>query len=344
MSKRKFKIDELTSKQIEICQMTFDYFKENGEWPKCRELQIACRKIGNLWELIADINWRILRADDKYNKDCKVKMTIDGIILCQGSEILISAFLTVLTILTNIYITEPNKEKVHFEEILQKSNLDSKICSAACRLLIIENKIARGSSLSHEGYLNSLDLSPEIIIFENVSTIEQYFSLKYQDYTPSEDLDTEIMTMIKSLSTDTLDSSSTDIRFYLNSIFDASKFKQIVDQDINEIEIALQNSLWKSTCLLCGSLSETVLMFAMSKDRKGISKRINGLDSLIQKSIEIGILSKKDANLANYIREARNVIHPKAAVKYGTSDKSSAKASFALLEIICERAYKFINS
>lgn len=333
---------KLSKVQLELCQITFDYLLENGHWPKSRKLHVDFREKGDLWDVANGIDWKILITGDKHQADSITKLKVEGISSCKGTDETLGLFIRILRLFVDSYINAPEAPKVTFDEIKELLDCEENICIIACIIISGESGLFSGYSILPDGKITDFKLNPDILRFEKVNTIDDYLNMIRNDRIPANELDASLQNILSSYSSTQTEVISQDLLSIIPEIIKDGNLCEIVLQDVREIQCALENRLWKSVSLLCGSACEGILLSVLreneAKSNNNKTQSINNasLSKLIQQAIKQGILKNRDAKLAEYIRDSRNVIHPNKALKNGTIDKSNAIASHTLLGIVCD--------
>jgi hypothetical protein len=117
-------------------------------------------------------------------------------------------------------------------------------------------------------------------------------------------------------------------------------FRQSLESDYAELEIALQYGATKAVLVLAGSIVEALLadylVAAGFKDASGKSVAELSLAQLIAGCSEKKVLSDTARDLCSVVKGYRNLIHPGRRLRLKeTVDSYKAKAAEALVEIIC---------
>jgi len=109
-----------------------------------------------------------------------------------------------------------------------------------------------------------------------------------------------------------------------------SVLKELINDDLNEVEICFNNGAYKSAIILCGSILEAVLLDWLSEyentnDVFNIAKNEDGKDleliEMIDKLKEIVKPHWYEASKAHAIRKTRNMVHPKKYIRNKSKSK-----------------------
>lgn len=100
--------------------------------------------------------------------------------------------------------------------------------------------------------------------------------------------------------------------------------KELIKDDLNEVEVCFKNGAYKSAIILCGSILEAVLLDWLSEyeDTENLSEvaiEKNGRDLGLSKIIyRLRMIVKPEwyeSSKAHEIRETRNMVHPKECIR-----------------------------
>ena len=103
--------------------------------------------------------------------------------------------------------------------------------------------------------------------------------------------------------------------------------RELINDDLNEVEICFDNKAYKSAIILCGSILEAVLLdwlseFENTKDILDVAKSEDGRDlelsKIISKLKELVRPYWYESTKAHEIRKTRNMVHPKECIKNNT--------------------------
>jgi len=112
--------------------------------------------------------------------------------------------------------------------------------------------------------------------------------------------------------------------------------RRSLESDWRELQVALQNSAWKSVHVLAGSIVESILvdhLLSIGFPQKDPLRMT--LDEAITACKGSGVLSDKTAELSIVIRRYRNLIHPGRLLRLSESaDVNSATVCEALVRMI----------
>lgn len=118
--------------------------------------------------------------------------------------------------------------------------------------------------------------------------------------------------------------------------------RSLVRDDYQEVQRAFVSRCWKATIILSGSLIEALLLFAVTRDRNAaltasaappkISIDRWSLSSLIDVSVELGLVGSGVQKLSHSVREYRNLVHPGNALR--TTLTSGAEEARIALEVL----------
>lgn len=101
-----------------------------------------------------------------------------------------------------------------------------------------------------------------------------------------------------------------------------SDLRNILDRDCQELIICCNNSAWKATIVMSGSIIEAILLDSLKSERIKAeneyskifknNKKLNefNLNELIVVSEKLGLLIPRIAKLCDSLRDYRNLIHP----------------------------------
>jgi hypothetical protein len=127
-----------------------------------------------------------------------------------------------------------------------------------------------------------------------------------------------------------------DLRFVSDD-----ELRQIIERDRRELNGCLANGLYKATILLAGSIIEAVLMdyfLVFPYQEKTAQQTLDAnLASLINWSVETGLISPRTKELTTVVRHYRNLIHP--GREYRVQEKVdiyTATVAANLVEIILQ--------
>ncbi len=331
---------KLSNVELELCQIAFDHLLENGNWPNSRHLQVSFRKNGDLWDVANGIDWQILRPGEKFQVGSEVKLSVEGISLCKGAEDILSLFVRATKFFITVYIGNPETPKATSETLAEFLGCDVRKYAIVGLLLSEEPRLLSGHNRLPDGKWTDFKLSPDILRFENIETIDDYLRILHKEREPINEINADLQDVLHSFSSMPTGDFSQALLSAITDIVDNEKLREIILQDIEEIQIAFSSRLWKSVRLLCGSACEGILLSVLGlvePNRKKDGKQKHDdyrLSKLIEEGVTIGILNERDAKLAHYIRDSRNIIHPHKAMKEGVVDYSSAYASYVLLWIV----------
>lgn len=100
--------------------------------------------------------------------------------------------------------------------------------------------------------------------------------------------------------------------------------KELINDDLNEVNVCFENGAYKSAIILCGSILEAVLLdwlseYENTEEISDIAKDENGRDMGLSKIInrlkEIIKPYWYEVSKAHEIRQTRNMVHPKECIK-----------------------------
>ena len=125
-----------------------------------------------------------------------------------------------------------------------------------------------------------------------------------------------------------------------------SELRKILARDYDEIQRAYLGKCWKSVIILSGGAIETILVdLLLQSQAKAATARSApankpdvrdwGLKSLIDVSVELGLVSAGVEKLSNPVREYRNLIHPGNEIQSKlTFGAEEAKIALEVLHIV----------
>lgn len=103
--------------------------------------------------------------------------------------------------------------------------------------------------------------------------------------------------------------------------------RELINDDLNEVEVCFDNKAYKSAIILCGSILEAVLLDWLSEyentdDILNVAKGEDGRDlelsKIIYKLKELVRPYWYESSKAHEIRKTRNMVHPKECIKNNT--------------------------
>lgn len=117
------------------------------------------------------------------------------------------------------------------------------------------------------------------------------------------------------------------------------EFRMGLESDLRELTEAFGSRCWKTVHVLAGSVIEAVLIDYLSSTdylkRTGKDPHKLDLSQAISACVSENVLSQKAADLANVIRQYRNLIHPGRVLRLGeTVDEDSATVAKALVSMV----------
>ncbi len=124
------------------------------------------------------------------------------------------------------------------------------------------------------------------------------------------------------------------------------KLRNVLERDYEEIQRAFIASCWKSVIILSGGAIEAILIdLLLQSQAKAVAAkgapakkpdvRDWGLKSLIDVSVDLGLVSAGVEKLSNPVREYRNLIHPGNEIQNNlTFGAEEAKIALEVLHIV----------
>lgn len=103
--------------------------------------------------------------------------------------------------------------------------------------------------------------------------------------------------------------------------------RELINDDLNEVEVCFDNKAYKSAIILCGSILEAILLDWLSEyentdDILDVAKGEDGRDlelsKIIRKLKELVRPYWYESSKAHEIRKTRNMVHPKECIKNNT--------------------------
>lgn len=326
--------------QRKLCLHVLNHLKSDLAWPNSRKLHIELRELGDIWEIKKDVDWQLLIVDDPHKKDGIAKISIYAIWLCNSDDEYLDHFIKAIKYFVSEYISTHGDAKITSTQIKNCLNINGAQTKVLCELIHGEYSLHNGGTYNRDSGEYSFDISPNILDYEKMTTIEEYISIQ-DNLLPRQGvfLADPYNSNLKSKS----DSRATIPEGLEVGIFNLIKqedLKEIMAQDLNELRIAFDNQLWKTVCILCGSLCEGILSSCLEQttriDNTNNQKLNTSLSQLIELAIKKGIIEKRARGLLDYLRDARNLIHPLKARKGGQVTKEMATVSYNLFLLICD--------
>jgi len=326
--------------QRKLLQLVFDSFKENYKWPNSRRIQVDFRQFGDSWEIAEEIGRHLIWMSEKHVHNGQAHLSIEGIACCEGSEKITTLFIQTLKYFVNAYISDPENRKVTSIDLKQELKINDEQCSLAYSFLSREAGISSGSSLEKDQNMYEFTVSPDILNFNKINTIDDYIKLRQKtrlEYNNFQDTSSLYKYYLPS---EVFQIISDNIENNLPLLISDEKLRLIVSQDLSEIKKAFQTESWKTICILCGSVCEAILSDILDNLDFLPNKNRLSLKDLIHIAVKNKIVPRRDENLLGYIRETRNLIHPNLAKVDGVVDRSTAEASFKLFEVLVHSIIK----
>jgi len=174
----------------ELIQSIFDHYNLMSEWPNSRRQGVELRHLGDYFQIAKEIGHQIVNVGDVYDEQAVSTLSIYGIYLCSGSEVLVNKFLAALKFLLDRYIEIPEIPLVESSEMIDAGIFLSGEEELFYQLLASGIGITSGSSLSNETWDFSLTLSHGILRYEKVENMDDFIKIAYPsrfDPPPTED-------------------------------------------------------------------------------------------------------------------------------------------------------------
>lgn len=119
------------------------------------------------------------------------------------------------------------------------------------------------------------------------------------------------------------------------------EFRLSLENDYNELSLAMQAGAWKTVQILAGSIIEAMLIDYLISSDTAQSHRRSPLEMSLAEAItacrQENVLTEKTEHLSHVIRTYRNLIHPGRQIRlHEQSDENTAKIVQALVEIIAK--------
>lgn len=124
-------------------------------------------------------------------------------------------------------------------------------------------------------------------------------------------------------------------------------FRQSLENDFNELELALANKAWKASQVLAGSIVEALLIDYIQSTNNPGRKAVDPLKISLAEAIDIcldeDVITKTTSDLCSVVKSYRNLIHPGRVVRLGESPPSpeSANVALSLVKIITSELESF---
>lgn len=119
------------------------------------------------------------------------------------------------------------------------------------------------------------------------------------------------------------------------------EFRLSLENDYNELSLAMQAGAWKTVQIMAGSIIEAILIDYLISSDNAQSNRKNPLDMSLAEAItacrQDNVLTETTEHLSHVIRTYRNLIHPGRQIRlHEQADENTAKIVQALVEIIAK--------
>ena len=116
-------------------------------------------------------------------------------------------------------------------------------------------------------------------------------------------------------------------------------YRELLENDLREMEASLNVRASKAATVLAGSLLEALLAFALDSAVRPPAVRTRfdsmSLDRLIAESHKVGLLTDEAVQLSVVVKSYRNLIHPGRARRLArTVDEDSAQVAAALVRMV----------
>jgi len=162
----------------EIIQGVFDHFQQLHEWPSSRLMSVELRHLGEYYKLAKGIGSQFIITGEDHVVDANTRLTIYGVSLCSEAEEYLDAFLKILKFLLSKYLEMPELPVVSSEEMVDEDIFSYGDENFIYELVSNEFMLASGSTREKSGKF-TLTVSPAILNYEDVNTIEDYLRIAY---------------------------------------------------------------------------------------------------------------------------------------------------------------------
>lgn len=161
-----------------IIQGVFDHFQQLHEWPSSRLMSVELRHLGEYYKLTKEIGPQFIITGEDHVVDAITRLTIYGVLLCSKAEEYLDTFLKILKFLLSKYLEMPELPVVTSEEMVNEDLFSYGDEHIIYELVSNEFMLASGSTREKSGKF-TLTVSPAILNYEAVNTIEDYLRIAY---------------------------------------------------------------------------------------------------------------------------------------------------------------------
>jgi hypothetical protein len=124
--------------------------------------------------------------------------------------------------------------------------------------------------------------------------------------------------------------SDSDFGFIQND-----QVKALIQRDCLEIKQAVKARCWKSAIILSGGVMEAALLDAISSNTNRSSLRGLSFEKLIDKAVDLRLVTPAVNKLSHSVRQYRNLVHLEAEMDQGLScDQGEADIACDILRLV----------
>lgn len=164
--------------KIEIIQSVFNHFQLMHEWPLSRQMSVDLRKLGDYYKSAKEIGTQFIITGEDHVEDAITTLSVYGVSLCSGAKEYLDTFLKILKFLLHRFIEMSESPVVSSEELVDEEIDLYGDDYTLYEIISRESDLTNGSSYKKNGEF-TLNVSPRILKYEDVNTIEDYLRIAY---------------------------------------------------------------------------------------------------------------------------------------------------------------------
>lgn len=166
-----------TAKHRQLLRHVFSRFLVHDQWPNSREMSVMLKRLGNYYNLAADIEPEYIRAGEERVAGATSRLTVRGIALVEGSKDELLLFLRVLKVFVQRYSENPREPTVAMLDLNKSDTLSVRQVDRISLMIQEERHLWTGAASLHEKKF-TFTVAPSILEFEKVETIRDYLRVQ----------------------------------------------------------------------------------------------------------------------------------------------------------------------
>jgi hypothetical protein len=166
-----------------ILNYIYSCWKKDYHWPNYVLTTVKFDEEGNVPVTIQKLSNGIIDIDYGNKNDKRLKLTLLGIALCDGSDEDIKLFIKTIPVIIEIFKNDPLAENISSEKIKSKMKIDNNQINTLYHII---NKSNLWNGFSHKDEMGNYNfsISVDILEYKNIKNFNEFYEKKYYGSIP----------------------------------------------------------------------------------------------------------------------------------------------------------------